>query len=176
MADHTPTTKKPDIPNSPAPPGQQHCCGGRRQHRNCWNNPGGGTSPKNVGKTPGLENNNFDNTGTHDAAMFHRSLKQIADYIQLNYGNEVSEAIRTMTPVIIDIPAVPQDKQDPTDPSKIIKVSKINIYLWKEKHKKASAKLDKYDTDMARAFILIFHQCTPNLNNDIEAANTFPEI
>jgi hypothetical protein len=29
---------------------------------------------------------------------------------------------------------------------------------------------------MARAFILIFHQCTPNLKNDIEAANTFPAI
>ena len=108
--------------------------------------------------------------------MFHRSLKQIADYIQLNYGNEVSEAIRTMTPVIMDIPAVPQDKQDPTDPSKIIKVSDIDFYLWKEKHKKASTKFDKYETDMARAFILIFHQCTPNLKNDIEAADTFPEI
>ena len=114
--------------------------------------------------------------GAHDAAMFHRSLKQIADYIQLIYGNEVSEAIRTMTPVIMDIPAVPQDKQDPNDPSKIIKVNNIDIYLWKEKHKKASAKLDKYETDMARALILIFHQCTPNLKNDIEAANTFPAI
>ena len=81
-----------------------------------------------------------------------------------------------MTPVIIDIPAVPQDKQDPNDPSKIIKVNNIDIYLWKEKHKKASAKLDKYETDMARALILIFHQCTPNLKNDIEAANTFPAI
>ena len=29
---------------------------------------------------------------------------------------------------------------------------------------------------MARAFILIFHQCTPNLKNDIEAADTFPDI
>jgi hypothetical protein len=88
----------------------------------------------------------------------------------------VSEAIRTMTPVIIDIPTVPRDKQDPTDPSKVIKVSKIDIYLWKKKHKKASAKLNKYETDMARAFILVFHQCTPNLKNDIEAADTFPEI
>jgi hypothetical protein len=67
-----------------------------------------------------------------------------------------------MTPVIIDISAVPQDKQDSTDPSNIIKVSDINIYLWKEKHKKAPSKFDKYETDMARAFILIFYQCNPN--------------
>ena len=29
---------------------------------------------------------------------------------------------------------------------------------------------------MARAFIFIFHQCTPNIKNDIEAADTFPAI
>jgi hypothetical protein len=108
--------------------------------------------------------------------LFHCSLKQIADVIQLNYNNEVSEAIRTMTPVIIGIPAIPQDKHDLTDPSKIIKVSDIDIYLWKEKQKKASAKFDKYETDMERAFILIFHQCTPNLKNDIKAADTFPAM
>ena len=107
---------------------------------------GGGSSTKNVSKTANLENDIFDNTGTHDAAMFHRSLKQIADYIQLNYGNEVFEAIRTMTPMIIDIPKVPRDKQDPDDPNTIIKVTDIDIYLWKEQHKKASAKLDKYST------------------------------
>ena len=168
--------KKPDLPHSPPTPGQQHHCGGRRQHQNRWHHPGGGASPKNIGKTPGLKNDIFDNTGAHDAAMFHHSLKQIADYIQLNYGNEVSEAIQTMTPVIINIPAVPQDKQDLDDPSNIIKVTDIDFYLWKENHKKASAKLDKYETDMARAFILIFHQCTPNLKNDIEAADTFPAI
>ena len=94
----------------------------------------GGASPKNVGKTQGLEYDIFDNTGAHDAAMFHCSLKQIADYIQPNYGDEVSEAIQTMTPLIIDIPAVPQEKQDPTDTSKVTKVSDIDIYLWKEKH------------------------------------------
>ncbi len=29
---------------------------------------------------------------------------------------------------------------------------------------------------MARAFILIFHQCTHNLKNDVEVADTFPAI
>ena len=107
-------------------PGQQNHCGVRRQHRNCWNNPRGGEAPpKNIGKTPGLENIISNNTSAHDAAMFHRSLKQIADYIQLNYGNEVSEATRTMTPVIIDIPAVPKDNQDPDDPSNCEVKSKI---------------------------------------------------
>ena len=108
--------------------------------------------------------------------MFHHSLKHIADYIQLNYGNEVSEAIRTMTSIVIEIPEVSSDKPDPSDRNTIIKVTDIDIYLWKEKHKKASAKLDKYKTDMARAFILIFHQCTPYLKNDIEAADNFPVI
>ena len=124
--------KKPNLPYMPMTPGQQNPRGGCHQHQNCWNNHGWGTSPKNIGKTPGLKNDIFDNTGAHDVTIFHRSLKQIADYIQLYYGNEVSEAIRTMTPVIIDIPAVPQDKQDPDDPSNIIKVTDIDIYLWRE--------------------------------------------
>ena len=132
MADHTSTQKKPDIPDSPATSGQQHRRGGRRQHRNRWNNSGGGASPKNVGKTPGLENDIFDNTGAHDAATFHRTLKQIADYIQLNYGNEVSEAIRTMTPLIIDIPPVPQDP----DPSNVIKVNEITSTSGKKNTRK----------------------------------------
>ena len=81
-----------------------------------------------------------------------------------------------MTPVVIDIPDVPQDRQDPDDPNNIIKVTDIDIYLWKENHRKASAKLDKYKTDMASACIFIFHQCPPNLKNDIKAADTFPAI
>jgi hypothetical protein len=126
----------------------------------------------------GIENNIFDNTGAHNAANFHRSLKHIADHLQLSCGNEVSEAIRTMMLVIIDIPAVPTLKPDPNYPlgAAIIPITKIDIYLWKEKHKKASVKLDKYEEDMARAFIMIFHQCTPSLKNKIEVADNFPAI
>ncbi len=83
-----------------------------------------------------------------------------------------------MTPVIIDIPAVPTVKLDPNDPlgATMTSITKIDIYLWKEKHKKASVKLDKYKNNMAHAFIIIFHQCTPSLKNKIEAADTFPAI
>ena len=68
-----------------------------------------------------------------------------------------------MTPVTITIPTAPADIQDPTDPLKIIKPSKIDIYLWKKQHKKASTNLDKYEVDMACAFVLIYHQCTTHL-------------
>ncbi len=86
MVDQTSTDKKPDIPHSPAPHGQQNRRGGRCQHHIRWNGPGGGASPKNVGKTPGLENDIFDNTGAHDAAMLHCSLKQIADYYESGHN------------------------------------------------------------------------------------------
>ena len=121
-------------------------------------------------KTPGIEHDIFDNTGVHDAANFHRSLKHIADHFQLTCGNEVCEAIRTTTPVIITIPPVPTGTKDPNDSSgqTILPVDDITIYLWKEKHKNASAKLDKYEVDMARAHIIIFHQCTPSLKNELK--------
>jgi hypothetical protein len=112
----------------------------------------------------------------HDAAMFHQSLQKIADYIQLNYMHKLFEAVRTMTPVTITIPDAPADTQDPSDPLKIIKASEIDIYLWKKQHEKASAKLDKYEVDMARAFVLIYHQCTTHIQNEINATNAFLSI
>jgi hypothetical protein len=166
--------KKPDVPAHVKVNKGQHNHQGGHRHRNRWNNAaGGGSTNKFVGKTPGLENNIFDNTGAHDAHMFHCSITHITDYIQLNYCNKVSEAIRSMTPVKIEIPEVPKDKPDPDNPNKIIKVTEIDIYWQKEKHKKASAKFNKYETDMTRAFILIYHQCTPTLRNDLEATGTW---
>ncbi len=97
----------------------------------------------------------FDNTGAHDAANFYRSLKHIAYHLQLSCGNKISEAIHTMTPVNIVIPSVPTGQPDPNNPTgqTLLPVSDIDIYLWKEQHKKASAKFDKYVIDMARAYI-----------------------
>ena len=155
--------------------------GGRRggQNRQRWNNNAAiGSAGKFKGKTPGIEHDIFDNTGYHDAANFHRSLKHIADHLQLTCGNELCEAIRTMTPVFINIPPVPTGKPDPNDSTgtTFLPVDDITIYLWKEQHKKASAKLDKYEIDMARAYIIIFHQCTPSLKNELEATDTFPAV
>jgi hypothetical protein len=83
-----------------------------------------------------------------------------------------------MTPVVITIPPVPKGMKDPNDSTgqTILPVGDITIYLWKEKHKKASAKLDKYEVDMARANIIIFHQCTPSLKNELKATDTFLTI
>ena len=79
--------------------------GGRndRRNRQRWsqgNQPGG----KFKGKTKEIEFDTFDNTGQHDAAQFNKSLKNIADYLQLIHGNDVSEAVQNLTQVIIDIP------------------------------------------------------------------------
>jgi hypothetical protein len=52
--------------------------GGRRggHNRQRWNNNVAiGSAGKFKGKTPGIEHDIFDNTGVHDAANFHRSLK-----------------------------------------------------------------------------------------------------
>ncbi len=129
-------------------------------------------------KTPGIKHDIFDKAGVHDAANFHRTLKHIVDHLQLTCGNEVCKAICTMTPVVINIPPVPKGMKDPNDSTgqTILPVDDITIYLWKENHKKASAKLDKYEVDMARAYIIIFHQCTPSLKNELEATDTFPAI
>ena len=74
--------KKPDVPaQAKVNKGQNYRQGGCH-NRNRWNNvASGGSTTTFVGKTPGRENNIFDNTGAHDAHIFHCSLKHIANYV-----------------------------------------------------------------------------------------------
>jgi hypothetical protein len=57
-------------------------------------------------------------------ATFNKSLKNIADYLQLNCGIDVSKAICNMTPAYIFFPDIPQPKPDPNKPGDLIPVSK----------------------------------------------------
>ena len=152
---------------------QTNCNAGRNGwwNRQWWsqgNQPGG----KFKGKTKDIEFDTFDNTGQHDAAQFNKSLKNIADYLQLNYWNDVSEAVRNMTTVNIPIPATPLGELDPSDTtgSMRLKVSDVDLCLWKREHAKAQDRKDKYDKNMAKAYIIVYHQCSPVLKNDLEAA------
>ncbi len=96
----------------------------------------------------------FDNMGPHDAAIFHCSLKNIADYLQLSHGSDISEVIRNMTPVTITLPPVPSPTPEINNPQVLIPVSDIDTYLWKEDHKMTAVKLDKYEENMAKAYII----------------------
>jgi hypothetical protein len=148
-----------------------------RRKRNRWNNVtvAGNIHGKFEGKTKEVKNDIFDNTGPHDAALFHRSLKNIADHLQLIAGNDVSEALRDMKPVMITILPPPQPTIDPSTGATIA-VTSIKEYLWKEDHKEAKAKKNKHDDNMQNAFIIILHQCTPMLCNNMEALDVFPTI
>ncbi len=77
-------------------------------------------------------------------ANFHWYLKHITVHLQLIHGNEVSEAIRTMTPATITILPAPTPQPDPKNVNGLpIPISEIDTYLWKEKHRKATTKLHK---------------------------------
>ncbi len=90
----------------------------------------------------------------------------------MNYWNDVSEAVRNMTTVNIPIPATPLGELDPSDTtgSMRLKVSDVDLCLWKREHAKAQDRKDKYDKNMAKAYIIVYHQCSPVLKNDLEAA------
>jgi len=48
--------------------------------------------------------------GPHGAAQFNKSLKNIADHLQFVQGNDISEALRNIAPIKIDIPPSSQGK------------------------------------------------------------------
>jgi hypothetical protein len=150
------------------------CCGGGKYHPppcQHWNQRN--QSGKFKGKTKEIEFNTFDNTGPHDAAQLNKSLKNIADHLQCIHGNAVSKAVCNMTPVKIDIPPAPQGK---SSGSTILLVTEVKLYLWKRGHAKAQDRKDKYNKNMTKAYIIIYHQCSPNLKNDLKASNTFTNI
>jgi hypothetical protein len=109
------------------------------------------------GKIKEIAEDIFDNTGPNDAANFNKSLKNIADYLQLTLGNNVLEAVRNMAPMKIVIPPPPQGKTDPSDALKIIPVADIDFYLWKQEHSKASKKKDEYEDHTSKAYIVIIN-------------------
>jgi hypothetical protein len=87
--------------------GKSEACqgGGRNRHpRHCWSQ---GLSGKFKGKTKEIKLDTFNNTGPHNAVEFNKSLQNIADYLQLNHGNNVSKAVRNLTPVTIIVPPAP---------------------------------------------------------------------
>jgi hypothetical protein len=103
-------------------------------------------------------------------------LKNISDYLQLNHGNDVSEAVRNLTPVDIPIPHQPVGAINPNDDTKRLPVTEVDLYLWKHKHTKAQDRWDKYYKNMAKAYIIVFHQCPPSLKNNLKALDTFAAI
>jgi hypothetical protein len=128
------------------------------------------------GKIKEIAEDIFDNTGTNDAALFNKSLRNIADYLQLTLGNDVSEAIRNMAPITIIIPPPPRPTQDPNDSTRTIPISEVDLYLWKQEHSKASKKKNDYDEQLAKAYIIVIQQCSLALRNDLNAEKTFPTV
>ena len=145
----------------------------RNRHR--WNQ-GQQQGGKFKGKTKEIEQDTFDNTGQHDAAQFNKSLKNVADYLQSNHGSNVSESVRNLTPVNIAIPRQPMGAIDLSDATKRLPVTEVDLYLWKREHTKAQDRQDKYDENMAKAYIIVYHQCSPSLKNDLKALDTFATI
>ena len=134
----------------------------------------GTSTGKFKSKLKELEDNTFDKTGPNDAANFHRSLKNIANYLQIQHGANVSEAVRKMYAITITYPSVPQPKEDPITKT-TISVTPIEEYLWKEDHKKSTARKDRYNKNRPK-YIIIYNQCFNSRKNNLKVSNTFQAI
>jgi hypothetical protein len=121
------------------------------------------------GRAKEIEDYIFDNTGPHDAAVFNTSLRNIADHLQYDLGNDVSEACRNMTPTIITVSDEPQGVPDPVTGT-LIPPTANKIFIWKRNYNKMSDRLEKYEENMAKAYIIIYHQCSTHLKNELEAS------
>ena len=84
--------------------------------------------------------------------------------------------MRNLTSVNIAIPHQPKGAVDPSDATKWLPVTEVDLYLWKREHTKAQDRKDKYDENMAKAYIIVYHQCSQTLKNDLESSDSFATI
>jgi hypothetical protein len=166
---------KPAASPAPTPADNNNDChqrGGGHHCHNCqrFHNAAAAHSGKFKGKIKDIKLDIFENTGLNNAANFN---KNIADYLQLQLGNDLSEAIHNMTPEPITIPPAPTGKPDPNNPNVTLPVTDIKFHLWKQGHVKATKRKDGYDKHMAKAYIVIVQQYSPTLCNELEAEKTF---
>jgi hypothetical protein len=103
-------------------------------------------------------------------AVFNTSLCNIADHLQYDLGNDVSEACRNMMPTIITVPEEPKPVSDPITGT-MIDPTANEIFIWKRTYNKMSDRLEKYKENMAKAYIIIYHQCSK-----LEASDVFPKF
>jgi hypothetical protein len=83
-----------------------------------------------------------------------------------------------MSPIIIKIPPTPQGNKDPANPTAntILLITEIDLYLWKQEHAKAHDCKDEYSKNIAKTYIIVYHQCSPTLKNDLKASKKFAAI
>ena len=80
-----------------------------------------------------IENDVFEIGSVKHAFQFSKSLKNVANYLQMKYNNNVVEAIWTMGAPDFNYPEMPQPviKQDKTGKEVEIKPSEGELFMWK---------------------------------------------
>jgi hypothetical protein len=91
-------------------------------------------------------------------------------------GNDVSKAVRNMTPIKIAIPPPPHGLPDPADSSKTLPILEVALYLWKQEHSKATKKKNDYNDQLSKAYIIMIQQCSMALRSNLGAEKTFPTV
>ncbi len=83
-----------------------------------------------------------------------------------------------MSPIIIVAPLTPQGTKDPANPmgKTILPITDLDFYLWRREHANAQDCKDKYDENMGKAYITVYHQCLHTLKNDLKALDKFATI
>ena len=80
-----------------------------------------------------IVNDVFEIGAVKHASQFTKSLKNIADYAQIKYNNDVAEAIRIMEQLYLTYPEMPQPiiKKDETGKEVELNPSKAELFMWK---------------------------------------------
>ena len=99
--------------------------------------------------------------------MYSTTTKAIADYVGKEFGAAMRTLVNTSVETIFTKPVKPEPEGDED------KVDPLDIEEWKTKLNCYYKKLDKYEEDKARVYVIIKGQCTTVVKNKVEAHSEY---
>ena len=126
-----------------------------------------GNRPKIKGDLEDLGYNVYITGSIHQVDMYSTTTKAIADYVGKEFGAVMRTLVNTSVETIFTKPRKPEPDEDEE------KVDPLDIEEWKTKLNCYYKKLDKYEEDKARAYVIIKGQCTTAVTNKVEAHSEY---
>lgn len=163
--------------NRPGPTGHGGGCGG--PEKKVVGRPRSAKKPTlYVSDTEAIKNDVFDCGKPEHAAIFEKSLKQVADYIRREGDKEsvlvlVADGLESFTMPTINVLPMPPRIEDPNNPGVMIE-DRGAMIMWEGELRHLPTQRNYLRNGLVQSYALLWNQCTPLMRSKLEQHPDFP--
>lgn len=117
------------------------------------------------GDVEALGKNVYFITKGQQADQYTKTTEAIADYVGIKYGMVMRSLVKDQKEIKLTEPTTPKSG-----------ASELEVKKWEKELDRYYKKVDKYEEDKAKVFIVIKGQCTLAMKNKIEAQEDYQDI